>query len=542
VPTNRSSRNQETVVNAKPWLLLVLLLLAVPARAQETVRDLKGPGKFDKFLTPNRVDRWLFEGEKGETLIAHVTSREFDPILKLVATNGKEEKILLDVDDPGTESRFAIRLPEKGKYEIRVHAFEYQGGGNYSLAVQRFQARPLEVGKSVVGTFDRGGKSYFHFQAGKDDIVVPQVKGGFGRGWQLLDFKGRPVTDWAGSVHLDDGGESYLIVSGQPDYRYDLVLRAARRHDLAEGKAQAGGLQQGELDVWSFQGKPGEFRVVEVEKKGELMSRLKYAPLEKKDEQRLTQPGTRLPEIEFLPVASRGGRLRYAVVLGRAGRYQLQLLAESPAAYKLSLADPSVAVSYGSEVKGSLPVGGSGFYTFKAEPGQLFQANLGSQKFVPRLRLYDGHGTLVGSSGDDADALEGHITHMVVKEGLYRLQVSSLGDGGGGDFRLELAQSKLRELTIGGRGTGTVHPGATEFWSFPGKAGQTVFFSVRSTAFEPTVSVRSPDGVRLVADNRGNATTGSLFALKLPRTGRYTVWVAAQRGAGEYTVRLIDGD
>ena len=187
-------------------------------------------------------------------------------------------------------------------------------------------------------------------------------------------------------------------------------------------------------------------------------------------------------------------------------------------------------------------MGGAAFYSFKAAPGQLFQVSLTSQKFVPVLRLYDQQGSLVGSSGDDADALEGRITHMVVNEGLYRLQVSSLGDGGGGDFRLVLKETKLKEVQVGGRGQSTVQPGAVDFWAFPGKEGQTVFLNVRSFAFEPTVSLRSPDGVLLATDNKGSAATGSLFALKLPRTGRYTVWISSRRGAGEYIVRLIDGD
>src|SRR5262249_42215228 len=186
------------------------------------------------------------------------------------------------------------------------------------------------------------------------------------------------------------------------------------------------------------------------------------------------------PGIALLPVASRGGRLRFAAVLGRDGRYQLQLLAQTPASYKLAVRDPSVAIERGQEVQGSLPVGGAGFYRFQAAPGQLFQATLASPKFVPVLRLYDGHGSLVSSGGDDADGLEGRITHMVVSGGLYRLQVASRGDGGGGDFRLALKEIKLRELQVGGRGQGAVQPGATDFWAFEGKEGQTVFLSVRS--------------------------------------------------------------
>jgi hypothetical protein len=530
-------------MRAKVWLLFIVFpLLAVPAGAQESVRDLGGPGHYDKFLTPNQVDRWLFEGEKGETIIAHVASKQFDPILELTQTKAKEDKLLLEVDDPGNESRFSIRLPDKGKYEIRVHAYKYQGGGNYSLRVQRFQATSLAVGKPLLGKLDREGKGHHFFQGAKGQILIPELKlGGPPEAWKMLDWKGREMNEWAGGVRIEEAGEGHLIVVGQPDDHYELLLREARRQDLAEGRGLAGNLLQGEMDVWSFQGKPGDFRLLEVEKTGNVRSRLVYAPPEKISEQRLERPGDR-PEIAILPVASRGGRLRFAVILGRDGRYQLQLAGATPASYKLTMTDPSVPIAWGKEVQGSLPVGGAAFYRFKATPGQLLQARLVSQKFVPVLRLFDGHGDVVGSSGDDADALEGRITHMVVNEGVYRLQVSSLGDGGGGDFVQTLTETKLMELHLDGRGVGTVQPGATDFWAFAGKQGQTVFLSVRSNSFDPAVSVRSPDGVLLSADNKGNAASGSLLALRLPKTGRYSVWISSHRGAGDYTARLIDGD
>jgi hypothetical protein len=529
-------------MNVKLWpLVLALAVLPGSARAQDSVRDLREPGQFGKFLTAGQVDRWVFDGDKGETIIAHVVSKEFDPILELARTGEKDDdKILLEVDDPGNESRFMIRLPEKGQYKIRIHAFKYQGSGNYNLTVQRFHATELTVGQPLLGSFDRAGKSYHYFQGVKDQILIPQLKGASSEAWQVLDFKGRPLVNWAGTVHLEEGGEGCLVVTGQPDQRYDLRLREARRQELPEGKDLTSQLQQGEMDVVNFQGKAGDFRVLEVEKKGDLVTRLTYAPLEAKSEQRIARAGDR-PEIEFLPVASRGNRLRFAALLGRAGRYQLQLVAETPASYTLSARDPSVPLEPGKEIQGALSVGGSAFYTFKAAPGQLFQANLASQQFVPVLRLYDAHGSLVETSGNAGDG-EGRITHMVVNEGLYRLQVASLGDGGGGTFQQTLKETKLKELPIGGRGWGTIRPGDMDFWAFTGQEGQTVFLSVRSSAFVPVVSLRSPGGVQLVADNKGNAATGSLLAIKLPRTGRYTVWISSSRGAGEYTVRLIDGD
>lgn len=523
---------------------VVLLLTSLPfqAQGQESDRNLKGSGQSGAFLTPGQIDRWFFDGEKGETLIVHVSSKEFDPLLGLVRTAGKkDETVVADIDDLGTESRFMIRLPDKGQYKIRVRAFKDQAGGNYKLNVRRFHATPLEVGKPVVGTFDSEGMSYHFFKASKDQILVPQLKGSTRDAWTMHDTKGREMDGWAGSVRIDDTGECCIAVSGPVDYRYELLVREARRQDLAMGKNVASSLQQGEMDVWSFQGKPGDFRLFEIEKKGAVASRLIFAPEDKSTEPRIARKKDR-PEIEFLPVASRGGHLRYAAILGRAGRYQMQMLATTAVTYTLTAADPSVPIGTSKPIHESLPVGGAAFFSFKATPGQLIHANLMSLKFVPLLRLYDSRGKLVGVSGADGEAFEGRITHMVVSEGLYRLQVSSVGDGGGGDYRQSLTEIKLTEIAIGGREKSTIYPGSTDFWTFAGKQGQTVILNVRSAAFDPVVSVHSPDGVRLIAGNHGNASTGSLVAINLPKTGRFTVWVSSSRGAGDYTMRLIDGD
>jgi hypothetical protein len=295
------------------------------------------------------------------------------------------------------------------------------------------------------------------------------------------------------------------------------------------------------MDVWNFSARPGDFRLLEVEKKGELAARVIHAPLDKTKEKRLAEDDD-WPEISFLPVAARGGCLRFAVLLGREGRYQLQLRAQTAASYELKMADPSVPIARDQETAGSLPVGGAAFYSFRASPGELFRADLGSQKFVPLLRLYDFRGRPVENGDAAAEDLQSRLTHMVVQEGLYRLQVSSFGDGGGGDFRLALREIKLKELAVGGRGQGSIQSSGADFWAFAGKEGQTVFLSVRSSACDPVASLRSPDGVELAADEHGGTETGSLLAVKLPKSGRYTVWISSRRGSGPYTLRLIDGD
>ena len=471
-----------------------------------------------------------------------MATRDFDSILGLVVKGDKADKPLFpEVDDPGSDSRFSFRLPEKGEYKIRVHAFEYRGGGNYELHLQRFVAAPLELGKPQVGAFDREGKDYLYFQGIKDRVLTTQIKGSVLDSWKMLDHKGREMAGWADARTIEESGECCLVVAGRPDMRYELLVREAHCADLGIGKGLAANLPQGEMDVWGFSAKPGDFRLLEIEKKGELATRLIYAPLEKKNEQRLAR-GDEWPEINALPVASRGNHLRFADVLGRTGRYQLQVFALTAASYTLKMADPTLAIKPDGEVDAGLPVGGTGFFGFKAMAGELFHAELGSRQFVPLLRLYDVRGNLQATSDTNSDELQGRITHMTMRAGLYRLQVSSQGDGGGGDFRLAVRETKLRELAVGGRGQGTLQPSVTDFWAFNGKAGQVVFVSVRSPGCEPQAIVRSPDGVDLAANDHGGEGTGSLLALKLPTTGRYTIWISSRRGAGPYTLRLIDAD
>ncbi len=459
-----------------------------------------------------------------------MATRDFDSILGLAVKGAKEDKPLFpEVDDPGSDSRFSFRLPEKGQYKIRVHAFKYQGGGNYALHIERFLATPLQVGKPLVGTFDHEGKGFHYFPGTKDRILTTEVRGTSSGSWKILDHKGREMAHWAGAVTIEEDGEHCLLVCGRPNMRYEVLVREARRQDLATGKEVAAELQQGQMDVWSFPGKPGDFQLLEVERKGELAVRLIYAPLDKKQEKRLAQADD-WPEIRFLPAASRGNHVRFAVLLGREGRYQLHLLALTAASYKLKTADPTLPIAQDQETSGTLPVGGTMFYGFKASPGRLFQAELGSQKFVPLLRLYDFRGNVVENNAAAAGDLESRITHMAVREGLYRLQVSSFGDGGGGDFRLALGETKLKELAVGERGQGTLEPSGTDFWAFSAKEGQTVFLSVRSPVCDPVASLRSPDGVQLASDDHGSEGTGSLLAVKLPKTGRYTVWISSRRG------------
>jgi len=520
-------------------VLTVFLSLAASAFAQESVRKLERPGDFNKFLTPGTIDRWIIQGEEGETIIARVTTKEFDPVIELAEAGDPEDKVLLSFDDDGSESWFSYRLPKAGEYKIRIHGFEFKGGGNYALNLRRFRATPVEFGKPLVGAFDRHGRSH-HYLHGEHDQML--TVGGTGlRSWEMLDTKGRPVGNWRGSVRLEQDGEYSLALTGQPGTRYELRLRPAERKQAAFNAEMAGRLNDGELAVFDIAGKAGAFRLVEIQRQGELAARLIHAPLEEDKRPRIASADQR-PAIQALRTADKGQVQRFAVLLGRDDRYQLQVVAQAGGSYKAKVSDPTMPLEVGQTSARALPVGAAEYYRFQGSPGQLVIAELASDQFDPFLRLYDEYGKLVAENDDGAGGLGSRISHIVMKEQAFHLQVSSLGNGGGGKYEFSLAERKAKPLVLDKRSPGKLEDGGTDHWSFEGKAGASVFFHARSADFDPDVSLRGPDGVLLGQDDNGGVGTDSLLAVKLPKSGRYTVWVTTRSGSGEYWIRPIPGD
>jgi len=206
------------------------------------------------------------------------------------------------------------------------------------------------------------------------------------------------------------------------------------------------------------------------------------------------------------------------------------------------LGDPSHAIEVGKTPQVALPVGGTAFFDLQAAPGRLLEARVASVAFDPILRLYDDRGALLEENDDGGGQLGSRISRLILSKGRYRFQVASVGNGGGGAFTLSLREQALKEIAVGGRGKGSLEPRGADFWTFAGKEGQTVLVSVRSTACDPAVVVFGPDGVGLAKDDNGGLGTDSLLALRLPSPGRYTIRVDSQRRAGDYTLRIIDGE
>lgn len=517
-------------------------MLSLPQRiqAQEAVRDLNDASQAAKYLTPGEIDSWVFDGTKNETLVVRVSTQQFDPVIGLARVDGNSEQVLFSVDDKGSTSQFSFRLPDDGVYKIRVHGFEMKGGGNYDLAVQRFLGRPLEIGQTVNGTFDRSGQAVFYFKAKRDDNLTVSGKGP--RQNSFLDPKGNSMHyHWPSKsvLLIEKDGEHLVKLTGKRGVRYSLQIQPATRASLALNDKLSTSTTEKSMRVWDIDAQPGQFRLISVTRSNNVSSRLIYAPVET-NPQKLLDQEKEFAELQLIPVSSKGDLTRYVAVFGRKGRYQLQTYTHANHDINVEMVDPTITINRGEQSQQRIPIGGTDFYGFQAKAGDLIQAKLDSNDFDCVIRLFDSQGQLVTQNDDSRDSKNSQIKHMVTRNGSYRWQIGSLGNGGGGEYRIEFDEIKLKQLTVANPQRSTLFTGGTEYWSLEGKKGQRVYLNVQSDDFDPQVAIYGPDGYRYDHNDSGGIGESSLLAIELPATGRFTVWVSSRRDGGNYRIRVLD--
>ncbi|MBN2492274.1 MAG: PPC domain-containing protein [Planctomycetes bacterium] len=522
------------------WILgLFVLLAAWTLEAQEAVRDVKQDGVETKFLTHNQIDTWKARIQENETLIVHVSSLEFDPVLQLVRKDGSQ--VTDKIDDEGSESRLRVRLTEAGEYHVRVHAFQMRGGGNYRITFERLVSTPIEVAARTNGAFDAEGVAHHHFLAEEGAILVPDLRGT--RSQVMRDAVGRILYGWENTIRVMATGEHTITLRGRGHGGYSLLIRRATIRDLGDAHEAAGALEDGALDVWGIDAEAGQFRRIEIRKQGRVMTRLGLAP-ETKDEKALLverQPSSPVPFTLF-PASTKGDAVRYFVLFNRSARFELALLARSDLTYRLLASDPTAALPLPGDAEGRIDVGGTAFYTIAAEAGGILHLAVDSEQFDPTVRLHDERGNLLLENDDGGNGLGSTLALLVKKSAQLRVQVSAVGNGGGGRFRIRGRQEAVPSLAIGDHGRGRLGEGADAYWSFAGQKGQTILVHARSLDVDVQAEVFGPEGTSLGTDDDSGVGTDSLMAIRLPASGRYILRVGSRRGAGAYAVQLIAAD
>ncbi len=231
---------------------------AAPAPRTESGRLAAGD---DTLRTGEYADSYTFEGSPGETLVATLTSSEFDPYL-MVRGPDADRRENDDVEGRPGESEVRMTLAESGSYRVIVTSYAPGETGAYALRIdrgtpdraeqQRRDVANLPVGSSVRSALDEDDALrdtgqhrdlyVFEGEAG-DGVSVRMTSQAFDTYVQIVTPSGEVIDndDWQGSLE-----ESRIDLALPATGRYRLVATSYRARDtggyeLEESPAGVGG-------------------------------------------------------------------------------------------------------------------------------------------------------------------------------------------------------------------------------------------------------------------------------------------------------------
>lgn len=240
-------------------------------------------------------DRYVLDGERGETVEIELRSDDFDTYLLVITPDG--ERLTDDDGGSGTNSAMTLRMTERGEYEILVTSYSSDATGDYELIISGMgdggapagrdmvergelsrQDRELDTGEYYdLYTFDavRGQRVTIEMESNDFDTYLI-VEGPDGERWTNDD--GGSGTDSRLEIRIDESGEYEIqATSYASDATGDYTLTV---RGLSEQGRPAGGdtVERGELnrtdreldsgeyyDLYTFEGRRGQEVVIEME-------------------------------------------------------------------------------------------------------------------------------------------------------------------------------------------------------------------------------------------------------------------------------------
>lgn len=193
------------------FILLLCLLMAVPAFAQDATPIELG-GSVSGELSEDQAEAlYTFDGEQGQGVTITLVSDDFDAYLRLQDEAGND----IETDDDSA-GRFNARigpvvLPRNGTYTIIATSLSGLDSGSYTLTIEhsdtgKAEGGALEYGQTVEGelTNDALFHEYTFVGAAGDTVTITQTSSDFDSYLRLTDADGTTLMtddDSAGSLN-----------------------------------------------------------------------------------------------------------------------------------------------------------------------------------------------------------------------------------------------------------------------------------------------------------------------------------------------------
>lgn len=353
---------------------------------------------------------WTFSATAGQSVTITLTSSDFDSYLYLL--NGARVEITRDDDSGGGyNSQIAsFAIPSAGNYIIQVASYGDRGGGAYALSLSASAAptatpRPPSVATStpVPASNSSGGNTSGGTVSGGTINMGGSITANLAFG-QSINYSFNGQAGQAVTITMTGNFDTYLYLynSNGVEINRNDDYNGTTNSQIANFALPYSGGYTIRAASYGDSGS-GSFTLT-------LNGNTAAAPAP------TAIPPTQAPAPQ--PTA---------------------IPPTQPPAQPTAVPVPQPSIGFGNTVNGSIGVGGSASWYFSGGGGQTVVVNLSSGEFDTYLYLYDNStGGLIAQDDDGGGNTNSQIVFTLPANGIYRIEVRSYGDSGGGAYTLSL--------------------------------------------------------------------------------------------------------
>jgi hypothetical protein len=323
-------------------------------------------------------------------------------------------------------------------------------------------------------------------------------------------------------------------VIGQRNQPFQIRLKPAMRGTLKEELEV--NLPARQAAVLDYAGSVADFRLFEISSDKPLASRFIFAKKQNSNEASLdTQPDR--PEMVSLENQEKGKQRRFAMILGREDRYQLQLFSPENSHVIIRARDPRENLELDQTKEHSLRLGEVRFYQLTPRPGQTTTFSVTSKVFDPSIKLFDDQGMVLSENDDFNDELNSRLRNTSYTNSPLILAVHSVGRGGSGSFELSVQADVPKPIVAGEAKTQIMGEAGSELWLYTAKQSEQVIFYCKSSS-PVSIVVKNVQGVIVGSQRSDEKSGGAVMLIKFPDAGDYSIEASLKEGR-EYSLQAI---
>ncbi len=516
-------------------------------------------------LTPGEFSEYPLTLRKGQVVIAEARSDAFDPALEVVDDKGR---VLASNDDryPGDQRPLLLwRCDRAGAYAIHARCFHDKSGGQFYLRLKVYDSVDLGSDKTVEQEVTNPDRFLLRIpmKAGQIRQVIPEppTEGLWLQG--TISPTGLPDIDLAQPIGLvihntilaPVDGDYYVIATGRRDQRRIRVgTRLISTNALVEQSGECSAVAGTNAPaLWTLSVKAGE--LLKASTPGLPLS----SPLIVVEEPDISKFDLKKPETNpFFPKTKSGEPDKVPSLIGLAGRARdprvvvflvkrdakIWLATNSEGLpnkqFTLSVQPAPKTFVEASGSAASLGIGNTDYWSFEAKVGDVMTFDSQAASFAAHLQLLDPDLYENWSADMAPDQTSADWDMIVQKPGRYLVAVSSIGNGGGGEYRLNRKVFHAKEFGKGSPAKGDFSDGQVHVWRFTAKPEEPLYLHWKSSDWSYSSSIRTDDGALASLPLTLVDGSNQYGILKVEKPNTFLIVLMPKQSKATYSIELSD--